>query len=238
MSSSRVQISLNRTPHPLRNQRTFCRIVAERAATEAAPHVALVERDLRLGNTECLRHRFARLVRRLAALPNVHLVAVDAHDGVQGLHLRVVAVVAAELGPIGLGRAGESHGDVALFLDRNRRSVWVVMDADIIRKRALGIKTVGLGLCPGNFQRVARLDRILEVLGYHRQSIRQCDDIDHALHAAHFCIVPLFRTRVGGVLKARIPRLRLCIVHGGMKARGIHRPFRAAARRWRTALNH
>ena len=88
-------------------------------------------------------------VGRLAAFPHLDLVAgrVDAHHRVQRLHLRVIAVVAAELGLVGLGRAGEGRlrrrpscrasGDLR---------VRIVVDLDVVVERLLGIEARGRAL--------------------------------------------------------------------------------------------
>src|SRR5262249_59497832 len=85
------------------------RVVAERAPPEPAAAAPLVERDLLVRQAERLGHRLARLVGRLAAFPHFGGAAIvgDAHHGVERLHLRVIAVVAAELGVVRLRRAAE-----------------------------------------------------------------------------------------------------------------------------------
>ena len=127
---------LDRPAHLLGDQRALGRIVAERAPAEAAAHVALVEVDLLGLEAERLGHRLARFVGRLAAFPHLGLVAgvVDAHHRVQRLHLRVIAVVAAELGLVGLGRARERRLHVALLLELDRLRVRIVVDANIVRR--------------------------------------------------------------------------------------------------------
>ncbi len=68
---------LDRTVDALGDQRALGRVVADRAPAEAAAHVALVEVDLLLLEAERLGDGLARLVRRLAAFPDLGLVAGD-----------------------------------------------------------------------------------------------------------------------------------------------------------------
>ena len=102
---------LHRTAHLLGDARALGGIVAERAAAEASAHVALVHGDLVGLEAQRLRHLVAGGVGRLAAFPDLGRGAgvVDAHHRVQRLHLGVIAVVAAELGLVDLGRAGEGR---------------------------------------------------------------------------------------------------------------------------------
>ena len=148
---------LDRTAHLLGDERAFGGVVAERAPAEAAAHVALVEIHLLVLEAERLRHRLAGFVGRLAALPHLGLVAgiVDADHRVERLHLRVIAVVAAELGVIGLGRAGERGLHVAFLFQLRRLRIRVGVDPHVVLERLVGAEAVGLGLAPGHLQRVA-----------------------------------------------------------------------------------
>ena len=77
----------------------------------------------------------------MTALPNLDLVAgvVDAHHRVERLHLGVIAVVAAELGVVALGRAGERRGHVALFFELDRLRSRIGVDLDV----GLGVRILG-----------------------------------------------------------------------------------------------
>src|SRR4029077_11330081 len=129
---------LDRTTHLLGDERAFRGVVAERATAEAAAHVALVEIYLLKREPERLRHRLSGFVGRLTALPNLDLVAgvVDTHNRVERLHLGVITVVAAELGVIGLGRAGERRAHVALFFELDRVRSRIGVDLDVVQNRS------------------------------------------------------------------------------------------------------
>ena len=212
---------LHGTAHRLGNARALRRVIADRAAAEASAHVTLMEGDLVVGDAERLRHRLARLIRRLAAFPHVDLVAFDADHRVQRLHLGVIAVVAAERRLVGLGGGGKSGRHVALLLDRHGLRVRVVVDLDVGFERPLGVEAVGLGLLPDDFQRIAAGLGIFEVVGHHGKPVRQPDHVDHAFHRSDFGVVPRFRRGGGLVLLARIPDAGLRAVDGRVQGRGV-----------------
>src|SRR5262249_15410020 len=144
---------LDRTAHLLGDERAFGGVVAERTTAGAAAHVALVEVHLLEREPERFRHGLAGFVGRLTALPNLDLVAgvVYAHHRVERLHLGVIAVVAAELGAVALGRAGERRAHVALFFELDRLRSRIGVDLDVALQRPVGVKTLRLGFSPRHF---------------------------------------------------------------------------------------
>ena len=163
MSSSRVQISFTGRFTSFAMQRRLGGVVAERAPAEAAAHVALVERHLLGLEPERLGDRLARDVGRLRAFPDLDVVArgVEARHRVERLHLRVVAVVAAELGLVRLRRRGERGLGVALRVERLRlrRRVGVHLRRSP-RSAASESKPAGVRLVPRHLERVARRHRV------------------------------------------------------------------------------
>jgi len=99
---------------------------------------------------ERLRHRLAGFVGRLTALPNLDLVAgfVNAHHRVERLHLGVIAVIATELGVVGLGRGRERRGHVALLFELDRLRIRIGVDFDVVLERPVGVETLRLGFSP------------------------------------------------------------------------------------------
>src|SRR5207245_9906251 len=97
------------------DERAFGGVITERTPAETAAHIALVKIHLLGRQSKRLRHRLARFIRSLTALPDLGPVAgvVDADHRVERLHLRVIAIVAAKLGAIRLRRRRESRSDVA-----------------------------------------------------------------------------------------------------------------------------
>src|SRR5262249_3688943 len=135
----------------------FGGVITERTTAEAAAHVALVEIHLLEREPERLRHRLAGFVRRLTALPNLRLVAgiADAHYRVERLHLRVIAVIAAEFGLVGLGGGGKGRGHVAFLFELDRLRIRIGVDLDVILERPIGIEAVSLGFAPRHFEGIA-----------------------------------------------------------------------------------
>jgi hypothetical protein len=231
------------------DERAFGGVVAQRTAAEAAAHVALVEIHLLGREAERLRHRLAGFVGRLTALPDLDLVAsvVDAHDRIERFHLGVIAVVAAELGVIGLGRGGKGGGDVALLFELDRLRIRIGVDLDVILERPIRIEAFSLGLAPRHFQGIAAGLRILEMIGDDSQTIGELDDGDDAAHGLDLGVVPALRRDRRRILLARIPNARLRVVNGRMQGRGIDHPRqfhvdgvlrRAVDLRWRVAPRH
>ena len=130
---------LHRPLRLARDARRLGGVVAERAAAEAAAHVALVQRDLLGLEAERLRHRRARAAGVLRAFPDLDTVAgrVEARHRVQRLHLRVVAVVAEVLGLVGLRGRAESALRVALGIERLGLRVGIRMHLQVV----LGLQT-------------------------------------------------------------------------------------------------
>src|SRR5262249_57598385 len=90
---------------------------------------------------------------------------VDAHHRVERLHLGVIAVVAAELGVVALGRAGERRAYVAFFFELDRLRSRIGVDLDVVLERPSGIEAVGLGLAPRHFQGIPAGLGGLEMIG-------------------------------------------------------------------------
>ena len=106
---------LDRPAHIACDQRRLGGVVGERAAAEAPAHVALMHLDLVRPEAERLRHQLTAASRVLGSVPDLDPIAglVEASDGVQRFHLRVVAVVAEVVRLIDFGGAGERRPYVA-----------------------------------------------------------------------------------------------------------------------------
>ena len=164
--------------------RAFGGVVAERAPAKAAAHVALGHLHLVGRDAERLRHLVAGGVCRLRALPDLGRLAVGrhAHHRVQRLHLRVIAVVAAILGAELLRRAGKGCVDVALLRQVGDLRLRIVMQFGVVLQRLGGIEACRRAVLPCRLDGVARRLGLLELLGDHRDAVRQPHGRDHARH--------------------------------------------------------
>ena len=199
---------LDRAAHLLGDACAFGGVVAERAAAEASAHVALVHGDGRGLEAQRLRHLGAGGVRRLAPFPHFGGGAgiVDAHHRVERLHLRVVAVIAAELRLVDFRGGREGGLDVALRFQVRDLRLRIVVQLGVGLQRAAGIEPCRSAFLPGRLERVARGHRLLEVLGDDGDAVGQAHRADDARHLPDVGVVPA---------------LRLAGVNRGVQARGV-----------------
>ena len=200
---------LDRLVHLFGDERAFRSVVADGAAAEGAAHVALVEVHLLDVETKRLRHGLAGFVGGLTALPDFRPItrSVDPNHGVQRFHLRVIPVVAAEFGGVGLRRIAKGSLHVPLFFQLYSRGIGIPADLDIILKRCLGVEPISFGFRPRDSQGIAACLGVLEMIGNHGEPVVKLHNGDDAFHGAYLRIVPAFRRGTGFVLLAWIPDL-------------------------------
>ena len=162
----------------------------------------------------------------MTALPDFRSIArsVDPNHGVQRFHLRVIPVVAAEFGGVGLRRIAKGNLHVPLFFQLYSRGIGIPADLDIILKRCLGVEPISLGFRPRDSQGIAACLGVLEMIGNHGEPVVKLHNGDDAFHGAHLRIVPAFRRGTGFVLLAWIPDFGLGTVNRRMQRRCVKHP--------------
>jgi hypothetical protein len=105
----------------------------------------------------------------------------------------VVAVVAAELGVVGLRRAREGGIHIALLLQVGLLGIGIGVHLDVGLERLRRVVAGRRAVLPRRLQRVARRHRLLEMLGHDADAVGQPHGGEHAGHFLDLGVVPALR---------------------------------------------